>query len=141
MSSMILNRCLELFISKKAEKFSLIEFKFEKELNQYPLVDVYETLKKCDQLFDVYTESEIFIKVSIKLIHCKLYNGRRSKCNNQECKCLHICKKILKNSKCPNPKCNLNHTFDSEYVVKLLNQLNLINIDSGILMKFYNVIF
>ncbi len=139
MSSLILTKCLELFTNKKAEKFSLIEFKFEEELTEYPLVDIYETLKKCDQLFDVYKDSEIFIKISIKLLHCKLYNSRRGECTNQECKSLHICKRILMNSKCTNPKCKLNHGFDSECVVKLMNNFNLGNISNDLLLKFYNV--
>jgi hypothetical protein len=65
-----------------------------------------ETLKKCDQLFDVYTDSEIFIKISINLMHCKFYNSRRGKLTNSECKILHIFKNILKYLKCLNQKCN-----------------------------------
>jgi hypothetical protein len=139
MSSTILNKCLELIISKKAEKFSLLELKFEKELSEYSLVDIYETLKKCDQLFDVYTDSEIFIKVSIKLMHCKSYNSRRGKCTNTECKSLHICKNILKYSMCPNQKCQKCNAFDPENVLKLLNHFNLAYINYELFRKFYNV--
>jgi hypothetical protein len=139
----ILNNCLKVFVANRTEKLSLIGFKFEPDLTEHSLIDIHESLKKADKLFEVFTENEIFVKISIKLNSCHLYN--KNKCFDPSCKNLHVCKKWLTNEKCPvslctNPKCSLNHSFvSSASSALLLHQFGMSNIDKDILLKFYRV--